>query len=100
MVKENWNTHYIRKSRHDTVNGRPDSLFFLAEHHGAVDMLVPVPEEKVHYTSSHVIEEIPMHELQEYFEYVRSSLGCPQPNTWQEALELFENLVNIAEYGS
>ena len=49
-VKENWNTHYIRKSRHDTINGRPDSLFFLPEHHGAVDMLNQVPEEKIQYT--------------------------------------------------
>ena len=27
-VKEHWNTHYIRQSRHNTVKGRPDSLFF------------------------------------------------------------------------
>ena len=26
-VKEHWNTHYIRRSRHNTVKGRPDSLF-------------------------------------------------------------------------
>ena len=94
-VKENWNTHYIRKSRHDTVNGRPDSLFFLSEHHGGVE----VPEEKIQYTSTHVVEEIPTHELQEYFEYARLSLGCPQPDSCQEAVELFENLINIAEYG-
>ena len=99
-VKENWNTHYIRKSRHDTVNGRPDSLFFLPEHHGGVDMSVQVPEEKIQYTSTHIVEEIPTHELQDYFEYARLSLGCPQPNSWQEAVELFENLVNIAEHGS
>ena len=99
-VKENWNIHYIRKSQHDTVSGRPDSLFFLPEHHGGVDMLVQVPEEKIPYTSTHVVEEISTHELQEYFEYTRLSLGCPQPNSWQEAVELFENLVNIAENGS
>ena len=29
-VKEHWNTHYIRRSRHNTVKGRPDSLFFFA----------------------------------------------------------------------
>ena len=28
-IKEHWNTHYIRKSRHDTVSGRPDSLYYL-----------------------------------------------------------------------
>ena len=27
-VTDHWNTHYIRHSRHNTVSGRPDSLFF------------------------------------------------------------------------
>lgn len=34
-VLDHWNAHKIRKSRHGTVSGRPDSLFFLPEHHGA-----------------------------------------------------------------
>ena len=63
-------------------------------------MSVQEPEKKIQYTSTHVVEEIPTHELQEYFEYARLSLGCPQPNSWQEAVELFENLVNIAEHGN
>ena len=61
---------------------------------------VQVPEEKIQYSSTHVVEEIPTQELQDYFEYAGLSLGCPQPNSWQEAVELFENLVNIAEHGS
>ena len=39
-VMEHWNTHYIRQSRHDTVPGRPDSLFFLPEQHGAMPSLL------------------------------------------------------------
>ena len=35
-VKDHWNTHYIRRWRHTTVKGRPDSLFFWPEYHGAV----------------------------------------------------------------
>lgn len=31
-VRDHWNTHYIRKSRHDTIPGRPDELFFLPEY--------------------------------------------------------------------
>ena len=30
-VREHWNSHHIRKSRHDTVAGRPDELFYLPE---------------------------------------------------------------------
>ena len=37
IVKEHWNSHRIRKSRHNTDSGRPDSLFYLPEHHGAVE---------------------------------------------------------------
>ena len=98
-VREHWNTHYIRKSRHDTVNGRPDSLFFLPEHHGTVDMLVQVSQEKTEYVSTHVIDEVPTHELQEYFEYVRLSIGYSRPETWQAAIILYENLIDISEHG-
>ena len=40
FVKEHWNTHRIRDSRHDTVPGRPDELFCLPEDHGGVDGLI------------------------------------------------------------
>ena len=28
LVREHWNTHRIRNSKHDTVPGRPDEFFF------------------------------------------------------------------------
>ena len=31
FVKLRWNTHHIRPSRHDTIPGKPDELFFLPE---------------------------------------------------------------------
>ena len=40
LVKEHWNTHHIRDSRHDTVPGRHDELFCLPEDHGGVDGLI------------------------------------------------------------
>ena len=36
-IREHWNTHHIRGSRHNTVKGRPDSLYYLPELHGATD---------------------------------------------------------------
>lgn len=35
-MKEHWNTHQIRGSRHDTISGRPDSLYYLPELRGAM----------------------------------------------------------------
>ena len=44
-VKDHWNTHFIRGSRHETVSGRPDQLFFLPELHSAQDYKHSVTEE-------------------------------------------------------
>ena len=30
-TRHEWNTHFIRKSRHDTISGIPDELYFLPE---------------------------------------------------------------------
>ncbi|XP_028418162.1 uncharacterized protein LOC114543332 [Dendronephthya gigantea] len=70
------------------------------KHHGTVDRLVPVSEEKIQYASTHVIEEVQTHELQDYFEYVRLSLGCRVPDSWQTALDLYNSLLEIAEHGT
>ena len=56
-VKEHWNTHRIRKSRRDTVSGRPDSLHYLPELHGVSDQfLLAITGEEMNHTCSHVIE--------------------------------------------
>ena len=47
-VKEHWNSHYIRRSRYDTVRRRPDTLFYLPEvHGGSPGLLQPVPEDEM-----------------------------------------------------
>lgn len=47
-VKYYWNSHYIRQSKHDTVSGVPDILFFLSEYSGANDCLCLSPQTDVH----------------------------------------------------
>ena len=75
ILKEHWNSHRIRKSRHNTVSGRPDSLFYLPEHHGAVeDLLLKVPQSEVDYVSEHIVNMNNGSEYQDYFEYARRSL--------------------------
>ena len=41
-VKDNWNTHYIRRSWFDTIPGRPNELYYLPERHNSEDFLQPV----------------------------------------------------------
>lgn len=71
-VKEHWNTsHRIRGSRHDTVRGRPDSLYCLPELHGTTDQfLLSISEAESGYACSHVIESDYDSDYQEYFQYV------------------------------
>ena len=41
-VMEHWNSHYIRKSRYDTVSGIPNVLYMLPDYNGKQDCLVPL----------------------------------------------------------
>ena len=43
-VKREWNTHFIRKSRHDTVSGIPDELYFLPQGVGYQDQGINVTD--------------------------------------------------------
>ena len=97
-VREHWNTRYIRKSRHDTVHGRPDSLFFVPEYHGGEpDLLLRVSRMEIDNVSQQCINVTENNDYQEYFEYVQNALGVSRPGTWQAALELFQRLIHIAE---
>ena len=47
FVSLHWNTHYIRRSRHDTVAGKPDELYFLPEKTNAAYQLHGVFHDKI-----------------------------------------------------
>ena len=99
-VREHWNTHYIRGSRHNTVKGRPDSLYFLPEYHGATsNLLASVATNEIVCVTQEITLQEHDNEHQEYFEYVRQGLGLALPTTWKEALQCYERLIDIAENG-
>ena len=99
-VKDRWNTHYIRRSRHNTARGRPDSLFFLPEYHGAVNnLLTRVAPNELECVSQQTIAEQFCNEYQEYFDYVSQGLNIAAPTTWKEACQQYEQLAHIAENG-
>ncbi len=47
-VKGNWNSHYIRRSRYDTIPGRPNELYYLPENSGYQDYKCAVSEEDLY----------------------------------------------------
>ena len=51
FVQEHWNTHRIRKSKYQTLCGRPNTLYHLPEQSGTIDYKQVVPVEKFNYHS-------------------------------------------------
>ena len=101
-VKDHWNTHRIRRSRYNTVSGRPDSLFHFPEHHGGVgNLLMDVPEQEIDYAYEEIVQINQVNEYQEYFDYAREALGLPRIplGDTQEACELYQRLMHVAENG-
>ncbi|CAB3979164.1 Hypothetical predicted protein [Paramuricea clavata] len=99
-IKEHWNTHYIRKSRHDTVSGRPDSLYYLPHCHGGGNhFIMPIPEAEVHYARAHVIDLQDDNIHQDYFNYALQASNHNKPTNWREALELYNVLKQCAYNG-
>lgn len=95
-----WNTHRIRWSRHNTVSGRPDSLFFLPEYHGGESNLVmPVQDREIGYISRHIVIEPELNDYQDYFQYAKQLNEFTEPKNWQEALKLYQVLMNVAQDG-
>ena len=96
-MKKYWNTHYIRQSRHETVAGVPDILFFLPENSGGTDCLIPVPQEKIDEMRLECQGAMEENVFQEYFEYLIETEGIQYPTRYDEALTLFSYLTSEAD---
>lgn len=99
QVKEHWNSHYIRASRHDSVSGRPDELYFLPEcHSGEVNLIAPVTEEQMESVQG-MCADVELTLEQEYFAHVMENTNYEQPKDWDEGLTLYRILLQIAAEG-
>ena len=96
-VKEYWNSHYIRESRHDTVKRRPNELFYLPELRGTEDVLAPVSAQQCDYiTENYLPLAESTNECQAYFQCAFKTAGLSNPQNWQEALDLYHNFYRYA----
>ena len=100
FLKSHWNTHHIRKSRHDTIAGRPDSLFYLPERYGARSNLCAVSPRELSNVTQHIVKNDGINEHQQYFRYVMEALGVSSPSNCEEALRLYTVLMEISENGN
>ena len=95
--RENWNTHYIRRSRHDTVPGRPDEHFYLPENVNAKDYLQIVDDEKYQDMLNYCHDYYEESSHQDYFNTIFTLGSFRKPESWNDALVLYRDLVDIAE---
>ena len=98
-VTEDWNSHRIRKSRHNTVSGQPDSLYFLPQLQGSRDYLVHLPAAEIEFATEQIIENEMTNDYQEYFEDARTDLSLSHPQDWEEAFNMFRTLMDVAVNG-
>lgn len=97
-VKQHWNTHRIRPSRHGTVPGIPDVLYFLPQQQGVNDCKIPVKKcqllEMENHLEADLEEELNIY--QEYFHYIIDNENLPNPKDTDDAFRLFKKLISIA----
>ena len=99
-----WNSHFTRRSRHDSVSRIPDVLFYLPEessfsnhqHHVTADEIVNV----LRYRDILREGETEVHkcetDLKEFLEYVAQSEGLSHPpGSWNKAKENFVKIVRL-----
>jgi hypothetical protein len=92
-IRHRWNTHYIRRSRHDTIPGRPNELFYLPESRQAHNFLQPVDEHQLQHLNEEYAEtEVEINEYEEYFNYLMTECSLTTPNNWRECLHLYNEL--------
>ena len=96
FVQFHWNTHYIRRSRRETVPGKPEELYYLPENFGASNYLHPVFHEKLDEARLKCKATDFNIDFQEYFNHVLSLLNVSKPSNWKEALSLFSYLIRVA----
>ena len=91
QAKTHWNTHYVWKSRHDTVNGKPNLLYYMPEtYNGESGLIKKVQENEVKNVRNNLVETEVQNDYQyvlEYFQYVLENCNISQPSHWREALQ-------------
>ena len=95
-VKCQWNSHYIRQSRHETIPGVPDILYYLPENTGGVDCLVPVPQNKIEEVEPQCeLTDTEDSDYHDYFQHIMEFQILSYPTNAEEAFNLFQHFKNL-----
>lgn len=97
QVKEHWNSHRIRKSKFQTVAGRPDALYFLPEEKNTRDFKHEVPQNEFQDVSHHVVVKDYSNEYTCYFDYLLEDNDISMPKDWERALDLYRFILSVCD---
>ena len=90
-LKDHWNSHRIRKSRFETIPGRPNVLYYLPDiSRGATNLKLPGSDQQISTVLGYVSpDNNVLNEYQEYFEYLIRRLQLENPSNYHHSLQLF-----------
>ena len=105
-VRDEWNSHYIRESRHSAVGGVPDEMFFLPEAQRYSDCGYEVTEieingifaqRDIHAEAAKLLDRDDR-EMIRYFKYVVNNEGLQHPpRDSAEAQAVFTKIVEVSD---
>ena len=93
-VKDHWNSHYIRRSRHETIAGRPNELYFLPELHDCQDFIQNVSDQDFQTVLQNLSVPRDDNDYQDYFKHAVDETSLNSPKNWREAFELYQILLS------
>lgn len=107
QVKNDWNSHYIRGSKYQTMPGIPDKLYFFPEDFGTTDhkhLFDAADQLEAEYEISCTPTDANASNSEEnestdyflYFNYALDTLGMDVPNDWREGLSTYHRLLSVA----
>ena len=96
LFVKHWNSHHIRPSRHNTIAGIPEILYYLPQNSGGINCGIPVSDEKIHEVEHHCEMEQESNQYDEYFHYVMEAERLFYPDTPDQSLALYERLLAVA----
>ena len=95
-VKEHWNSHRIRRSRFETVAGRPNVLYSSPHlSNGEANLKLEITNQEIEHAFDSVNSEEEENVVQEYFSYAKTELRIPNPRTWEEGLSMYRRLYQL-----
>ena len=97
-IRDEWNNHYIRKSRHHTASGIPNTLYFLPEGVGTIDYKHPYSLEDLEEVNNELHSPDDSNKsliYQEYLSYVNQTIGIAEQNSRMHAVELYHRLLRV-----